>query len=268
MPATPVPAATVILLRDSERSPEVLMIERHAKSEFLPDMYVFPGGRLESQDRALAHRVRGLAPRKAAEALGLEDPEVALGLFVAAIRETFEESGIVLARARGETELLDAARATALARHRLDVQQGHVAFPQLVEAEDLELAADRLAVHAHWITPEPVPRRFDTHFFSALAPAGQLARHDGIEATDHVWIRPEDAIDQARGGKRRMIFPTLCNLQTLAGFADALAAFEASRARPVVTVLPVIVEEDGRRKLRIPADAGYAITEDPAPGGR
>lgn len=268
MPATPVPAATVILLRDGTRSPEVLMLERHSRSKFLPDTYVFPGGRLEAQDERLAGRVGGLRPEQAALALGLADAKVALGLFVAAIRETFEEAGIVLAQARGERELLDASRAAALARHRLDVQEGRVAFPDLVESEDLELAADRLAVHAHWITPEPVPRRFDTHFFSALAPPGQLARHDGVEATDHVWIRPEDAMEQAHAKKRRMIFPTFCNLETLVGFADARAAFEASRERRVVTVLPVVVEEDGRRKLCIPADAGYATTEQPMPAER
>ena len=111
MHATPAPAATLILLRDGEISPEVLMLERHARSDFLPDMYVFPGGRVEEQDRKLADRVTGVDAVSAAARIGTVPPDQALGFFVAAIRETFEECGVLLARRRGHSELLDADRA-------------------------------------------------------------------------------------------------------------------------------------------------------------
>ena len=176
MPAPALPAATVILLRDAAVSPEVLMIERHARSDFLPDMYVFPGGRVEKQDHELADRISGLSAASACEALsGGVDRDGALGFFVAAIRETFEECGILLARPHGERDLVDANRAAALARHRLEVQEGTTGFRELVLAEELDLAADLLSVHAHWITPEFAPRRFDTFFFAALAPPGHAA---------------------------------------------------------------------------------------------
>lgn len=262
MPAVPVPAATVILVRDGAISPEVLMIERHSRSDFLPDMYVFPGGRVEEEDHALADRTGGLSPERAAELLVTVPAERALSFFVAAIRETFEESGIVLARRRGSEPLLAPAAAADLARHRLDVQDGRTSFRELVSSEDLELAADQLAVHGHWITPEPVPRRFDTVFFAAITPVGQRAAHDGVEATDHLWIRPEDALEQMRGGTRRIIFPTACNLETLTGFASAERVLAASHERPVVVVLPKMIEQGGKRRLVIPAEAGYATTEE------
>ena len=262
VPVEPLPASTVILLRDGSVSPETLLIERHGKSEFLPDMYVFPGGVVEEADHALAHRVTGVTVESAAEALGEVAPDLALGFFVAAIRETFEEAGILLARERGSPKLLDPSRSDELARHRLDVQAGHQSFRELVERENIDLAADQLAVHAHWITPERVPRRFDTFFFSALAPPGQLAQHDGIETTDHLWIRPEDALSETRAGKRRMIFPTAANLETLSGFRAAQEALEASRRRPVVAVTPSITLRDGVRTLVIRSDAGYPTTEE------
>ncbi len=265
MVANPVPASTVILLRDSNVSPEVLMLERHARREFLPDLYVFPGGRVEELDRALGDRVGGLSEADAMRALPNVDPDWAMAFYVAAIRETYEESGILLARPRGSRELLDEAAATALAPRRLGVQSGDMAFSEIVEGEDLELAADLLHVHAHWITPEMVPRRFDTIFFSTRTPAGQLALHDGIESTDSVWIRPEVALEEYRGGRRQMIMPTACNLDTIAGFSSAEDALEASRKRPVVPVLPTVVEEEGRKKMVIPSDAGYGAVEDLIP---
>jgi 8-oxo-dGTP pyrophosphatase MutT (NUDIX family) len=258
MPATPVPASTVILLRDrAQGAPELLMLERHARSEFLPDMYVFPGGRVEEGDFALSDRVSGLTERGAAALLTTVDPDHAMGFVVAAIRETWEESGILLASRRGEETLIAADRAAELSRHRLEVQDGKRAFRDLIESEDLLLAADRLAVQGHWITPENAPRRFDTLFFATLAPPGQRADADGVENTHHVWTTPEDALELGREGKRQIIFPTACTLETLVGFHSAEAALAAARARPVIPVLPVLVEQDGETRLAIPEEAGY-----------
>jgi 8-oxo-dGTP pyrophosphatase MutT (NUDIX family) len=264
MPVEPVPAATVILLRDGPGSPEVLMTERHSKSDFMPDLYVFPGGRVEKQDYEMADRVAGVTPQDAARLVTDVPADCAQAFFVAAIRETFEEANILFARRRGSAELIRAEESEEITRHRLGVQSGETSLRAVVEPYDLELAADQLAVHAHWITPEPLPRRFDTIFFTALAPPGQLARHDGVETTDHIWIRPEEALEQMRAGKRRIIFPTALNLETVTGFARARDALEASRRRPVVPVLPLVVEREGGRVLVIPEEAGYPICEIPA----
>jgi len=238
------------------------MIERHVKSAAFANLYVFPGGRVEEEDPALADRVGAVEAEEAARALGGVDPSCALGFLVAAIRETFEEVGILLARPRGERELVSADRAAALARHRLDVQSGRTSFRELIDSENLELAGDALAVHAHWITPEFMPRRFDTFFFTAMAPPGQLARPDGTETTAHVWIRPEEALEQRRAHTRRIIFPTAVNLESVAGFSSASEAFEASRRRSIIPVLPRLVDRDGKKWLVITPDAGYATTED------
>lgn len=265
MPAIPQPAATVILLRDTTDLPEVLMIERHSKSDFLPDLYVFPGGRVEQNDLALADRLVGIDAAAAADALGGVEPDRALGFFAAAIRETFEECGILLARPSGTAELITAERAASLAKHRLDVQGGATSFRDLIEAEKLDLAADRLAAHAHWITPEAVPKRFDTYFFTAVAPERQVAHHDGVETTDHIWIRPADALDQMRRLERRIIFPTACNLEVLQGLATAEQIFEASRTRPVVPVVPEIRDTTEGKQIVIRGDADYPTTSQRLP---
>ena len=262
MPVEPVAAATVMLLRDSVAGPEVLLLERHAKCEFLPDAYVFPGGRVDPDDHALGARVGGLAAADASAALRTVSAEQALGFFVAAIRETFEESGILLARRRGESALVDAAHAASLARHRLAVQAGEHSFRELVVGEDLVLAADLLAAHAHWITPEDSPRRFDTIFFAAETPPGQQALHDGVELTDHVWVRPEQGLAEYRAGRRQMILPTWANLESLLGFARARDALAASRRRTLVPILPVMTQRDGVRRIEIPRGAGYPTVEE------
>ncbi len=264
MAVTPVPAATVMLLRDGGASPEVLLVQRSVKSEFLPDLYVFPGGRVEDEDVALADRLIGVASedaRRCAASVRDRTP----GYLVAAIRETFEEVGILLARRRGEPELLGVDLAEQLGRLRLDVQAGRASFADLVRAEDLELAADRLALHGHWITPEMVPHRFDTLFFCALAPADQLAAHDGLESTAHAWLTPEDALAQARRGECSVVFPTRCNLETLCGFTNAATALEASRRRPVVPIHPRVEQHETGPRLVIREDAGYPTTWETLP---
>jgi 8-oxo-dGTP pyrophosphatase MutT (NUDIX family) len=262
MPVEPVPAATVMLLRDASAGPEVLLLERHSRSQFLPDAYVFPGGRVDDEDQALAERVSGVTAAQASAALPTVAAELAQGFFVAAIRETFEEAGILLARRRGRRELLSAAESAGLARHRLGIQAGDASFRDLVIAEDLELAADLLAVHAHWVTPEDSPRRFDTIFFAAETPPGQEALHDGVELTDHVWLRPEQGLSEYRAGGRHMILPTWANLETLLGFARARDVLAASRQRSLVPILPVIRERGGKRRIEIPAGAGYPTVEE------
>lgn len=263
--AVPVPAATIILLRDTVRSPEVLMIQRSVKSEFLPDLYVFPGGRVDESDYEMADQTGGFDGHHAAALATTVEPKLALGFYVAAIRETFEESGILLARRRGEVDLIDEATAKELGQHRLAVQERAMSFRDILEREDLELAPDLLALHAHWITPPMMPHRYDTLFFTAKTAPGHIAAHDGFESTAHVWIRPEEALEQGKTGKRQMAFPTKCNLETLCGHPNVDAAISASAARPVVPILPRVESRGGTPMVVIPEEAAYPTSAEPIP---
>jgi len=264
----PVPAATILLLRETRASPEVLMIQRSVRSEFLPDLYVFPGGRVDEPDHELADRIGQFTADRAANLAPTVEPKLALGFFVAAIRETYEEAGILIARRRGEQALIGELLVKDLGQHRLAVQEGSMSFRDLLEREDLELAPDLLAVHAHWITPKMVPHRYDTLFFTASAPLGQLAAHDGFESTAHVWIQPEEALKQAATGDRQIVFPTKCNLETICGHADVDAALGASTARPVVPVVPKIETRAGEPMIVIPVEAAYPTSAEPLPKQR
>jgi 8-oxo-dGTP pyrophosphatase MutT (NUDIX family) len=234
-PATPRHASTIVLLRDGPTGLETFMVVRHRQIEFASGALVFPGGRMEAADAALAASLAGgadpLAPFK-----------------VAAIREAFEECGVLLAHARGEDDLVPPGRVENL---------DHAApFAELLARENLAPALDRLVPFAHWITPVFLPKRFDTRFFLALAPPGQALAHDGREAVDSIWISPREALAE-RGKRFKLVFPTERNLWKLAAHADAASALAAARAGAIVTVLPEAVEVHGGPGLRIPAEAGY-----------
>lgn len=245
-------AATILLLREREGGMELFMVVRHHEIDFASGALVFPGGSVEPGDRTIAARADLLAGAE-----GLD--EATLALRIAAVRETFEECGILLARPRGSGALVDAARLAGLeAAHRAALTEGTLAFAEFIGREELVLALDLLVPFAHWITPLKMPKRFDTHFFLAVAPPDQVGVHDGREAVDSVWIAPARALEEAKGGRYKILFPTERNLIRLARAATAPAAIAAARAAPIVTVMPELSRgADGRRQLRIPADAGY-----------
>ena len=254
LPATPRDAATVLLCRDGPDGQELFLLARHRDSTFASGALVYPGGTVDEADRNPALRGR---------ADGVEDLDARSFAFrVAAIREAFEECGVLLARERGEADLVNGERvasikrrfATALADHSLDMLA-------LAEAENLVLACDRLVPFAHWITPETQPKRFDTHFFLASAPPGQQARHDGHESVESVWITPRALVAAADAGKWYVMFPTRTNAEKLGRSATVADALAAARVTPVVTVMPRGQKIEGGRRLRIPAEAGYGFTE-------
>ena len=222
-PAIPRPAATLMLLRDGAQGLEVLVVARTREVDFAAGALVFPGGRVEEADAILA------------------PPGDPLGAFrIAAIREAWEEIGILLAEAPAPP----AAPNTP--------------FGAELRARGLRPEPGRLVHFAHWITPEHAPKRFDTHFFAALAPEGQEAVHDGREAVECAWLRPQDALDQAGQGRWTMVFPTRLNLRRLAQFGSAAEALEAAARTPVVTVMPVPRPDGaGGTNLHIPEAAGY-----------
>jgi 8-oxo-dGTP pyrophosphatase MutT (NUDIX family) len=250
------PASTLLLVRDAAAGPlEVLMVERHAKMGFAGGALVFPGGKVDPADRdpAWGDLCDG--------ADGLEPDDLAAR--IAAIRETFEEAGVLVARARATRgrggPMMDAARAGALAELRFAVDAKPALFVEMIAREGLVLALDALVPYARWVPPEGLHKRFDTWFFIAAAPPGQAARQDGAEATTTVWTTAAAALAARDGGRAKIIFPTARNLELL-GVTDRVdAALAAAAARPRDIVQPAIVSEDGALWLTIPGHLGHPI---------
>jgi len=256
------PASTVLLARDRAGSIEVFMMVRHHQIEFASGALVFPGGSVDAGDRDI---VADAAFYDNRDSVASE----ALPFRVAAIRETFEESGILLARRRGSDELIGAAQAGEIAqKHRAALCSGEMSFRDVLAADSLVLALDQLVHYAHWITPVGLPKRFDTHFFLAKAPPEQLGAHDGRESTDSIWVSPREAVEGGANGRFKLPFPTTRNLIKLSRQNSVDAALAEARRAPVVTVMPQITREGDRPRLRIPADAGYdGELFDMPPGG-
>lgn len=254
-PKTPVPArpaSTVVILRDTPAGIETFMVVRHHAIDFASGALVFPGGKVDPQDTS--DEWASLAPTSAGPA--------DRALLVAAARETFEEAGLLLARRRGEVALLPAGDTHRLVEaHRTPVMKGGMPFAQVIAGEKLQLAVDLMVPFAHWITPEPVPKRFDTHFFLVAAPVEQLGAHDGGESTEGIWIRPQQALDDADAKRRTLVLATTLNLRKLARHATVAETVAAARAAPVVTVRPRVEMTPEGRKVHIPAEAGYGVSE-------
>jgi 8-oxo-dGTP pyrophosphatase MutT (NUDIX family) len=255
VPATPRKAATVLLLRDGSDGNgdmEVFMIVRHQNSDVHAGALVFPGGRVDDEDYDLAADAAVFPP------LAGVDANMAT-LRVAAVRETFEECGVLLARPRGDAALVSANRLREIeATHRAAMMRGERSFGAILAGEQLVIASETMAYFANWITPERSVKRFDTHFFLAAAPSDQVALHDGHEAVDSVWIAPATALERAKSGTYQLRFPTQMNLQKVGRHFVSAAALEAARASPVVTVMSKQEKTaDGKRLLRLPLEAGY-----------
>ncbi|MCB2113713.1 MAG: NUDIX domain-containing protein [Parvularculaceae bacterium] len=248
----PAPAATVLLLRD-EPVFEVLMIERHENSAFAGGALVFPGGRVDPGDRLAEW---------AELADGLSDDPVFAAAEVAAIREAFEEVGVLLARDE-KGEPIGADRVQSLNSHRQLVEKDDSLFLELIRRENLRLACDALTLFAHWIAPPGLHRRFDTHFFAASFPDGQRVLEDGNEATEAVWIEPAAALAARKAGRRKIIFPTACNLGLLTCSPNVGEAISWAREREIRPITPAAEKRGGKIILQIPDGLGYPVTEEP-----
>lgn len=232
------PAATVMLVRDRDDGAagvEVFMLRRTLNAAFGSGMYVFPGGKVETHDGDDVERAHRLA----------------------AIRECFEEAGVLLARdARGAT-VTDGHPALG---HRTGVHAGDVDLLELCTEHGLAPAVDELAWVAHWITPRgEAARRFDTRFYLAPAPAGQDSVHDDHETIDSMWVAPDDALSRAAAGELTMMPPTVANLEFLSSFDSVASAMaHAKQMPPPPCILPKIVFDDGRiAGIKLPGDPGY-----------
>jgi 8-oxo-dGTP pyrophosphatase MutT (NUDIX family) len=254
-PAPAIPAATILLLRDGSRALEVFMVERHHQVDFARGALVFPGGKVDPADREPAIRER---------CSGAPVSDDGLALSVAAIRETFEESGILLARPLPSGGLVPGERLRKIeSRHREPLNHGQTTLGEIIEAEDLTLACDLLIPFAHWITPEIAPKRFDTHFFLVAAPPDQVALHDGRESVDSTWTTPSAALADADAGRCTIVFPTRLNLMKLARSRGVEESLATARTSTIVTVMPRVEHTEAGAVLRIPAEAGYDVVETP-----
>ena len=253
-PVKPIPAATVISLRDSPTGIEVLMVQRTQKADFAGGALLFPGGKVDPNDYEI------LKSDRCALFGNIEDNLRAIR--VAGVREMFEEAGLLFAREFGETEMISKKRADHIRNtYRENLLAQKISFYEIIETENLMVASDLLIPFAHWITPITGRKRFDTHFLVAKTPDGHVASHDGSETLDTVWINPLVAIKEAEEGKRRVVFPTRMNLKKVAESTTSEAAVEQAKKTPVVTVLPEVYDIDGGRHLKIPIEAGYGISE-------
>lgn len=244
-------ASTMLLLRDGKEGMEVFMVVRHHQIDFASGALVFPGGSIDADDHEVVKTTEFFSGGDGLDA-------AALAFRVGAARETFEECGILLAREKGSQQLVSAARADKIAAsHRAALNEGKTKFSDILASESLVLALDLLVPYAHWITPVGMPKRFDTHFYLAVAPADQVGAHDGSESVDSVWVTPDAAVEGAKTGKFKLVFATERNLIKLARHPSIAATLDSARKEPVVTVLPEVVRHETGRQLRIPANAGY-----------
>ena len=254
--AQAVPAATILLLRQADDNLEVFMVVRHHQIDFASGALVFPGGKADPQDfdDALLPMLHGAEGDKNMRAIQ-----------VSAIREAFEECGVLLAREAGSDALISGERLAGLEHYREALNSGAVTLLDFLKTEQLVLACDTLTHFAHWITPEMMPKRFDTHFYLAVAPADHVALHDGYESVDSVWISPADAVAEAAAGTKTVIFPTLRNLEKLGNSTSPKSAIETALASEVVPVLPWTEQREDGNYLCIPEPAGYAVNEEKMP---
>ena len=241
-PATPKDAATVILVRDGAEGVEVFLQQRVKGMPFAGGMTVFPGGGVDRRDADASVAWAGPEPSWWASRFGCDD-SLARALTCAAVRETFEECGVLLAGSAAEV----VTDVTPYRQARADLESREISLAGFLAAESLTLRADLLRPWAHWITPEAEPRRYDTRFFVAKLPEGQHADGATSEADSSGWQRPEDAIAEAREGRRMLMPPTWLTLSELAAFetADDVLAAE----REIVRIAPTLIRDHDKVRI-------------------
>ena len=256
--AEPVPAATILMLRDGPDGLETFMVVRHHQIDFASGALVFPGGKIDQGDTEV---------RDYCDVADNTD-EADLSLMAGAIREAFEECGILLARTQGESALVSGERLLTLDQYREPLNQGEITLRDFLEQEQLLLACDQLRRFAHWVTPTMMPKRFDTHFYLAVAPDDHLAVHDGYESVDSIWISPGDALAGAGDGTYTIIFPTRLNVEMLGESKSVAQAMEMATNRNIVSVEPWAEQRHDGTYLCIPPEAGYRISEEKMVNGK
>ena len=247
-------SATVILVRQSEKTDwEVLLARRHQRQSFMAGAYVFPGGQVDEADGDFLDCIR--MPASFNPAALLRDstltPEQAFRLYICAFRETFEETGILLA-VNADGRYPENSR---IGFCREEIRKCVSTFHDIIRREHFFLPFDRLLPYAYWITPEVAPKRFSTWFFLASLPEGQNASTDAVEMTDYVWITPREALRRNAGKEIQLMPPTLKTLEELSAYATLDALWNATRKKVIYPVLP---QPEGNM-LKLPHDPEYSL---------
>jgi 8-oxo-dGTP pyrophosphatase MutT (NUDIX family) len=254
-PAEPRHASTVVLLRDGAGGPEAYLLRRVQGMAFAGGMHVFPGGSVDPADASAHIGWAGPPAAQWAEWFGADEP-LARALVCAAVRETFEECGVLLA-GPSEDELLADVSSDEWEAERVALEAREQSLSELLARRGLVLRSDLLRPYAHWLTPEVEPKRFDTRFFLAELPAGQVCRDVGGEADERRWVRIAGALDQGL----TLLPPTAASLKELAAYDDVRSALDAPREITLVA-LKLVVLADGTVRLVAPGDI-----DDPTPRG-
>ena len=265
----PKKASSVILLRDTTKGVETFLIQRHVASSFMGGLYAFPGGNLEVEDfseELLAH-MEGITEEEAWAILSRESSsQIALAHWITGIREVFEEVGVLFASDEGGKLISfeDEKRRKIIERHRKLLNKGEMTFSQLLRQENLRFAAHSLIHYSHWVTPEARHKRYDTHFFLALVPEGQIPSADQKETTAGIWLTPQQALKANISGDIPLTPPAFCMLEELAPFSSTEEMLGFERARSMSDpILPILTTINGQEILLLPGDKLYA-----ACGGR
>jgi 8-oxo-dGTP pyrophosphatase MutT (NUDIX family) len=278
-PATPRPAATVVLVREAGEGPQVLLLRRTRSAGFVPGAFVFPGGRVDSADAhpEVLERIRGVEPGEVDARLGAHgvldvagegaaggdmagkdvagrDVPSGAAFLVAALREAFEETGIPVFRRSDDTPLGCAAGDPEMERLRRALLAGELTFLEVLREVDGWMDGSAVGYISHWITPEAEPRRYDTRFFAAAVARGTPALVDDQEITEAVWLTPAEALARNRQGTLPMVFPTVKTLEALRSFVAPGEILEHYRNREIPAILPHFVRTPTGVGIRIPED--------------
>jgi 8-oxo-dGTP pyrophosphatase MutT (NUDIX family) len=231
----PKPAATVVMLRDSDGGMEVLLLKRDRSTGFVPGAYVFPGGRTDDADGN---------PQLVGFVTHLPTINLPLHFWFAAVREVFEEAGVLLARDSKREWALDTTASSELEDWRLKLMNEEATLFDVVQHNHFMIDFSGTVYFAHWITPLAEPRRYDTHFFAVAIPEGRTVRPDPREMTDALWLTPPEALRRFDAGKLPMVFPTVRTLKQLAAFKTTESALDGLRAQAVEPIMPRLVRTD------------------------
>ena len=267
-PMAPLDAATVILTRENEKgSFDIFLMRRHKKQSFMGGAFVFPGGRVDEADcdPQLHAFADGLDVEEARQKLGEADlpADKALGLFFAAVRETFEEARILLASdAEGKPiHLTDDQHVAQWETDREKIHEGEITLTDLARKENIRFALDHLMPYSHWITPEVETKRFDTRFLVARMPGEQRPRHDAIEMTESIWLTPSEALKRQKAGNLPLMPPTLKTIEELSEFSSIDHLFSSAASRKIQTILPQAFQAEGGFGVKLPYDPEYTLED-------